>query len=170
MDELLAWIVPLGTVLAALISARASKVSAHAARRSNTVALTSLQANRVMAENDWRIRMMDERMKVWRAFDDLMIHYLIHGISNRELIVVAHKEFQRAPFLFPPDVDRYLNKLTSRLLKQIHMQEQERITNAIDDDKAASRRARRAKNLFVWLVNQQRDGKKIFQKHMKLID
>lgn len=43
MQEWLNWIVPIGTVLAALISARASKVSANAARRSNTAAFAALE-------------------------------------------------------------------------------------------------------------------------------
>ncbi|MGN7914728.1 hypothetical protein [Enterobacter sp. 22466] len=170
MQEWLRWIVPIGTVFAALISARASRVSASAARRSSKAAYDALEANRKIAENDWRIRLLEERMKVWRAFDDLMIDYTKRGVSTAESIAKASAEFQRVPFLFPAEVDNYLKKLQKRLFKQMIWEARRgQIREGIHWQQRFKEQEREL-NLCTWLGNQQRDGKKIFQKHMSLID
>lgn len=158
------------SAIAAGVAAWAARTSAKAAEQSSEASRAAINSNERIADNDRRIRLMEERMRVWRAFDDLMIYHLIDGIVNREAISEAHKEFQRAPFLFPPEVDKYLKKVVTRLMRQIHMQESLRVREAIDDPKAAQRRVKKSYLLLLWLTNQQRDGKKIFQKHMSLID
>lgn len=158
------------SAIAAGVAAWAARTSAGAAKESSESSRTAINSNERIADNDRRIRLMEERMRVWRAFDDLMLDHLINGISNRQAISEAHKEFQRAPFLFPPEVDKYLRKVVNRLLRQIHLQGGARIRQDPDDVRAAQRRAKKAYLLLLWLTNQQRDGKKIFQKHMSLID
>lgn len=170
IDEWLNWIVPICTVFAALISAWASKVSANAARRSNAAAFAALEANRRIAENDWRIRLMEERMRVWRAFDDLMIDYTGRGVSTYESIDRANLDFQRAPFLFPAEIERYLNKLHKRLMRQIVWESRREQMREGILWKEPFKAWEKEKNLCLWLGNQQKEGKAIFQKHMSLID
>lgn len=158
------------SAIAAGVAAWASRTSAKAAEQSSAASRAAINSNERIANNDRRIRLMEERMRVWRAFDDLMLNHLIDGIVNRQAISEAHKEFQRAPFLFPPEVDKYLKKVVNRLLRQIHLQEGLRAREALDDARAAQRRTKKTYLLILWLTNQQRDGKKIFQKHMSLID
>ncbi|HEY3591922.1 MAG TPA: hypothetical protein VGL07_17915 [Buttiauxella sp.] len=167
--QLLNWIVPLGSVIAAIISARASRVSAIAARRSTVAAFEGIEANRVIAENDWRIRMMDERMKVWRAFDNLMINYTRHGVSTYDEIANAKVEFQRVPFLFPVEVDKYLAKLEKRMIRQIVLDDRRRQIREGIYWVELFKEQQKELNLCKWLGNQQQAGKKIFKKHMSLI-
>lgn len=158
------------SAIAAGVAAWAARTSAGAAKESSEASRAAINSNERIADNDRRIRLMEERMRVWRAFDDLMLHHLRDGIVNRQDISEAHKEFQRAPFLFPPEVDKYLKKVVNRLIRQIHLSEGYRTREVLEDAKAAQRRAKKSYLLLLWLTNQQRDGKKIFQKHMSLID
>ncbi|MBS3046010.1 hypothetical protein [Enterobacter mori] len=170
MQEWLSWIVPIGTVFAALISARASRISASAARRSSKVAQDVLEANRKIAENDWRIRLLEERMKVWRAFDDLMIDYTRRGVSTAESIALASAEFQRVPFLFPDEIDNYLKKIQKRLFRQMILEARRGQIREGVHWQEVFKEQEKEKNLCTWLGNQQKQGKAIFQKHMSLID
>lgn len=175
MQEWLNWIVPIGTVLAALISARASKVSANAARRSNAAAFAALEENRIVAQNEWRLRLMDKRMKIWDTFNQLMAIYLRDGYIINEEIKMAHNEFQYAPFVFEPEIEIYLNELTDKAIRHSRLRAQlrdESVVNALNDDGHARERALKVSQkqlLEGWLSMQHEEGKKIFLKHMRLL-
>lgn len=110
-------------------------------------------------------------MQVWRAFDNLMFEYTKNGNVVPDMILEAHKYFQLAPFVFPPDIDRYLTKLTRRMWRQFLNQNrivQQRWEGLMV--RGLHREQVKCLNLMKWLGNQQREGKKLFQQHMSLID
>ncbi|WFZ22204.1 hypothetical protein NFK58_12890 [Citrobacter portucalensis] len=174
MQEWLNWIVPTGTVLAALISARASKISANAAKRANRVAFEALEANRKIAENDWRIRLMDERMQVWRAFDELMLAY-VKGLVTHDVIDSVEPRFQKAAFLFDEEVSDFLNELIFNMLLFIQNQKWLMsgavvMTREEDREQIHGKRLKEKMRIEAWLHNQQQGGKDLFKKHMSLLD
>ena len=175
MQEWLNWIVPIGTVLAALISARASKVSANAARRSNAAAFAALEENRKIAQNDWRIRLRDERMKVWHAFDRLMDDHKRWGYSVNEQIADAKAYFEFSHFLFEPEVVEYLSLLLSKI--ELHSQLTEWFREPlnisylhIEENKAAYLENKAKKELLEgWILAQEKEGKAMLSRHMSII-
>lgn len=174
-QEWLNWVIPIGTVWAALISARSSKVSANAARRANSAAFAALEENRKIAQNDWRIRLMEERMLVWRAYDDLLTDFSIFGRIEWEGIANAQKLFQVSPFLFPLEVSSYLNEFCKKATEHWYLYNklnQSTPENLIDVEEIKQRSVRQEKMdaLHVWLRQQQAEGTALFQRHMSLID
>lgn len=173
MQEWLNWIVPIGTVLAALISARASKVSANAARRSNAAAFAALEENRKIAQNDWRIRLMDERMKVWHAFDTLMKSYEKWLYVVPQEIETAKESFQFSQFLFEREISDYLNELCSKLLEHYIIDEWNKKTlggsNCLETREEVNEQKARLAELRGWLATQEMEGKRLFSRHMSIL-
>lgn len=113
---------------------------------------------------------MEERLKVWRAFDSFMDKYTREGIAQPEDIFRLSRECQRAPFIFPEEVPAYLKTLNNRLFSQIFDEaraEQRRQGMNFHED-VNEQHAELERN--VWLSNQQGEGRKLFKKHMSLID
>ncbi|MGK0743579.1 hypothetical protein ACSFCX_03755 [Yokenella regensburgei] len=158
------------SAIAAGVAAWASRTSAKTAKESSEVTSAMLAASERTANNDWRIRLLEERMKVWRAFDDLMIDYTKRGVSTAESIARASAEFQRVPFLFPAEVDDYLRKLQKRLFRQMTYEARRGQIREGVPWKENYKEQEKELNLCKWLGKQQKEGKAIFQKHMSLID
>lgn len=159
------------SAIAAGVAAWAARTSAKAAEQSSEASHAAINSNERIADNDRRIRLMEERMRVWRAFDDLMNEYQKTGRVEPGMLSKAHQQFQLAPFVFPAEIDRYLAKLNRRMWWQFvneHRIAQRRWQDLLQE----GRHREQLKELYLmtWLGNQQRDGKKIFQKHMSLID
>ena len=170
MQEWINWIVPIGTVLAALISARASKVSANAARRSNAAAFAALEENRKIAQNDWRIRLMDERMKVWNAFEVLMGgRNGFWSYSTTTQITAAEKAFEYSKFLFVPEVDDFFNTLINKVKRHTQLTEKHQYAPALFEE-VDPIEAQELQALSIWISSQKIEGKKLLSKHMSLID
>lgn len=173
MQDWLNWIVPIGTVLAALISARASKVSANAARRSNAAAFAALEENRKIAQNDWRIRLMDERMKIWHAFDKLITSYSRDAYVLPDEIETAKKSFQFAQFQFEPEMSAYLNKISTDMYEHYYLYDWNNKTIggelSIDTEQEINGKLAKLEELHQWLRSQEVEGKKLFSKHMSII-
>ncbi|MCE3116849.1 hypothetical protein LXD80_13705 [Enterobacter sp. ASE] len=158
------------SAIAAGVASWASHTSAKAAKQSSEASRATLAANERIADNDRRIRLMEERLKVWRAFDAFMDKYIISGIAEPEDIIRLNRECHRVPFIFPDEVHDYLKELSGKMFKQI-----------FDESRATQRREgmahheqiedqRQHLELVTWLGNQQIEGKKLFQKHMSLIN
>lgn len=175
MQEWLNWIVPIGTMFAALISARASKISANAARRSNAAAFAALEENRKIAQNDWRIRLMEERMRVWRAYDDLLVNFALWDRIDWEDIAKANEFFQISPFLFPVEVSAYLTEFCDiatrhgSLYKKVNQSTVENLIDSTDSHEMAASK-KEMDELYAWLRKQRVEGTELFQKYMSLID
>lgn len=158
------------SAIAAGVAAWAARTSARAAQESSAATRAAINSNEQIANNDRRIRLMEDRMKVWRAFDDLMQEYLKTGRPTPDMIIAAHKQFQFVPFLFPSDVDVYLTKLNKRMWRQWLEESQASYRREGMNWKEQHRDKLKELKLRTWLTNQQRDGKKIFQRYMSLID
>lgn len=161
------------SAIAAGVAAWASRTSAKAAEQSSKATRDTLAANEKVANNDWRIRLMQERMQVWRGFDNLMMEFLRWGKVGQDDIVAAQKHFQFAQFLFDSEIDNYLKDLVFKLLMHIQMSERELSQAIMLGEVTDAKRAKQVEEkmrLEAWLADQQRDGKALFQKHMSLIN
>lgn len=161
------------SAIAAGVAAWASRTSAKAAEQSSKATRDTLAANEKVANNDWRIRLMQERMQVWRGFDNLMMKFLQRGSVGQDDIAAAQKEFQFAQFLFDSEIDNYLKDLVFKLLMHIQMSERELSQAIMFGEVTDAKRAKQVEEkmrLEAWLADQQRDGKALFQKHMSLIN
>lgn len=163
------------SAIAAGVAAWASRTSAKAAEQSSEASYATLAANERIANNDWRIRLMAERMMVWRAFDDLMITFMRWAKVEREDISSAQKHFQLAVFIFDPEVDDYLKDLTFKLLRHSQLNDDinRHLMDSIIAQESEEIRARKASERFElekWLIKQQQEGKALFMRHMSLID
>ena len=156
----------IGTVAAA----SAARTAATVARESSAVAQDAIKSNQRIAENDLRLRLMEERLNVWRTFDAFMEKYTMAGIAKPEDIIRFNRDCHKAPFIFPDEVHDYLQVLSRKMFKQI-----------FDESRAEQRREgmefpeqtedqRQHLELVTWLGSQQREGKRLFQKYMSLID
>ncbi|WP_310607087.1 hypothetical protein [Buttiauxella brennerae] len=162
------------SAIAAGVAAWASRTSARAAKESSEATRETLAANERIANNDWRIRLMDERMQVWRAFDDLMIAYVRGRVSHAD-IDTADPKFQKAYFLFEPEVSDFLHELIFNMLLFIQNHEWLMsgavvMTKEEDRDKIHGHRLKEKMKVEAWLYSQQEAGKNLFKKHMSLID
>lgn len=163
------------SAIAAGVAAWASRTSAKAAEQSSDASRATLAANERIANNDWRIRLMAERMAVWRAFDELMISFMKWAKVEREEVSSAQKHFQLAVFIFDPVIDDYLKDLTFKLLR--HSQLNHWVTEqalarqfGAEPDKEIAAKTAEKFELEQWLLKQQQEGKALFMRHMSLID
>ena len=163
------------SAIAAGVAAWASRTSAKAAEQSSEASRATLAANERIANNDWRIRLMAERMAVWRAFDDLMITFMRWAKVEREDISSAQKHFQLAVFIFDPEISYYLKVLTVKLLRHSQLNEwanRQVIDRLIEHEpeEVIARKNAEKFELEQWLLKQQQEGKALFMRHMSLID
>lgn len=175
MQDWLNWIVPVGTILAALISARASRISASAARRSNGVALDALEANRKIAENDWRIRMMDERIKIYNIFIEMLESFIKWDGMTSELAKIYYAKFEHVPFIFEPEIESYLYALHREILRHDELNQWVKSGECVDDFHSDARetvlKSRRSDKMYLdfWIPEQLTAGKELFKKHMSIL-
>lgn len=158
------------SAIAAGVAAWASRTSAGAAKESSASTRAAISSNERIADNDRRIRLMEERMRVWRAFDNLFNEYLHRGVATPEMLFEASREFQLAPFLFPNEIDAYLHKINKRMFCQMFNEAGAGRRRAEMEFPQQIRDQRKELNLRTWLGNQQREGKKKFQKYMSIAD
>lgn len=143
------------SAIAAGVAAWASRTSAKAAEKSSKASLDALAANERIANNDWRIRLMDERMKVWRAFDNLMMAFSQNLLRNED-IDAAEQQFQKACFLFDAEVNDFFIEILE--------------TIKVYANCATSEERKKIIVLIIWLSSQHHEGKNLFMKHMSLIE
>jgi hypothetical protein len=143
------------SAIAAGVAAWASRTSAKAAEKSSKASLDALATNERIANNDWRIRLMDERMQVWRAFDDLMTAFSEGYLKNKD-IDKAEQQFQKASFLFDAEVNNYLIELLGTV---------KAVTGCRNPAMEESLMV-----LIRWLSTQHQEGKDLFMKHMSLLN
>lgn len=157
------------SAIAAGVAAWAARTSAGAAKESSAATRAAIYSNEQIAENDRRIRLMEERMKVWRTYDDLMGEFALLGSIKIIKVAKANEHFQLAPFLFPSEIDNYLKQF-SQIAKRHGYFTQKLERN--DDEDAPKRAAWEAdvQEMGAWLKQQQYEGKNLFKKYMSLID
>ena len=168
------WMVPIGAILAALISARASSVSAKSARLANITAVKVMKANERIAENDSRILLMEERLKVWRAFNELMLAYR-DGYCTNKITDMTERCFESSLFIFDEEMYDYLGLIISKVRLAINNSNFIEIPNHLKKNEEFSEQTNNLKleenmKLDLWIFNQQDAAKAYFIKHMRLID
>lgn len=133
-----------------------------------------MRSNEHIAENDRRIRLLEERMKVWNAFTVLRDVFTVSHVVNSKTLSSAIDEMRPATFLFDQEVSIYLNTLTAKV--RHHRQKHERLTNpaalvGIDgmEEEARTELIRQKEELEIELNTMFNEGKPMFIRHMSLI-
>jgi hypothetical protein len=127
-------------------------------------ALFALAANRTsrwVASNDARIRLFEERMKVFRAFKKLIMDFSSTLKVDGVVLSNAVSAFETAHFIFiGPEIPSYLDKVVEKILKHAYL---EKKGNQTSDDIAE------LMEIQLWLIKQNKDSLPLFQKHMSLL-
>lgn len=162
------------SAIAAGVAAWASRTSAKAAEQSGEAAREAVKSNERIADNDRRIRLMEERMKIWRAYDDLMSDSQLFGEIQWKNVIGARVHFQHAPFIFPGEVDDFLREFSQKAIRQEWVNKKLKeytegnISNLYSDEEVTKWRKEKQK-LDDWFARQHDEGMALFKKHMSLI-
>ncbi|HBY0996159.1 TPA: hypothetical protein MIP51_19520 [Klebsiella pneumoniae] len=162
------------TALGAVIAAFAAMISAHASKKSTESARETMRSNEHIAENDRRIRLLEERMKVWNAFIVLRDVFTVCHVVNAKTLKSTVDTMQPAIFLFDQEVSIYLNILSAQL--RHHLQKHERLQNpaailGVDglENEAREELIRQKEELEMEINTRLDEGKSIFIRHMSLM-
>lgn len=143
-------IIELTTIVAVIISASSSALALLAVRNSQWAAM-----------NDARIRLLEERMKVFHAFRKLLNEFSQKSKVDGTAISDAHSAFETAHFIFSgPEIPTYLDNIIRNIIKHASLEHLSERTPESTDEQMT---------IQIWLIEQNRDGLKLFQKHMSLL-
>lgn len=160
------------SAIAAGEAAWAARTSARAAKESSEATRAAIHSNEKIADNDRRIRLMEERLKIWRAFDELMATFERWGYVGEELLK-ARESFQFAQCLFASEIHDYLRVLDEKMTKHSMLHTWSQSGAAVLDLGQETQEQRQEKinnmnNLALWILSQKRIGKALFSRHMNI--